>query len=332
MKPKAIQRDISVSRARQPVVATKLGKVTRLRENDPTRKAPESGRKRGLGMLSSGPYGAPRTVSLAWSILIGLVAVGVMALAITFWILPKIYGDSYGKTNRKVADDSRIRVVSRFESPSEKETLSLVKRAVANRDPALVETYFHLNGAAPGEVVEFFKALEGKEGAPSDYQWLSSLDADGMLIEGVLVSSTLEGKKFERLALLTPNDAGVWKLDFDAYARKCTPGWKDLLAEGAVRGVVRVLLGPDSYYNGVYQNEREWDCYAIGTPDVDMTLHFYCRSGSAAAEIVKKMFRDSLNPVRATLEVVRPEGGDPRQFEITSVVAQDWATRQMPAR
>ena len=62
----------------------------------------------------------------------------------------------------------------------EDEALDLVKRALANRDPGKVESFFHLGGASPDEVVEFIAGSEARDGRIERYDWLSSMDVEGL--------------------------------------------------------------------------------------------------------------------------------------------------------
>ena len=49
------------------------------------------------------------------------------------------------------------------------------------------------------------------------------MDVGGLLMEGVLVVYPGKERTMERLAFSTPDAAGIWKLDFDAFARSVTP-------------------------------------------------------------------------------------------------------------
>ncbi|MEO8613682.1 MAG: hypothetical protein ABI600_00955 [Luteolibacter sp.] len=222
------------------------------------------------------------------------------------------------------ADDALVRVASKFPSPSEADALNLVKRAISNRDPAKVAALFRMGSANPAEVIAFLKDSEVRDGAIERYDWLSSMDADGILLDGVNVAYKGREKPGERLALLTPNSMGVWKLDFDAFARSVKPSWKEILANSADHATVRVLVGRDAYYNGPYTDETQWVCYGIATPDIEEPLRGYCRVGSAEADSMEQLFSDGQQMRRVTLDIRHIKEADPRQFEITRVLANDW--------
>jgi hypothetical protein len=268
-----------------------------------------------------------------------LVVVVLAVLAVFFWIWmrPRMSRQPL-VSEAQAAALVKSRNVSAFVSPSEKDALDLVKRALALRDPTSVGKYFRPGSAAPREVIAFLSETESRDGELTGCQWLSSMDANGLLIDGVLVSTSRNGVPRNRLALLTPDDAGVWKIDFDAFARAVKPSWDKLLAAEGGQGLVRVVIAKDSYYNGPFKDETQWVCYGMATPDRDEILLGYCRKESPQARAMERIIsgevrtegdmRRTLN--RATLELRRPEAAENRQFEITRVLAEDWVLGAKP--
>lgn len=225
--------------------------------------------------------------------------------------------------------------VSAFESPTEGVALELVKQALALRDPAEVERFFRIGPAEPAAVVGFLEGMEAADGAVTGLQWLSSMDANGMLIDGVLVSTSKDGTPRNRLALLTPDEKGAWKIDFEAFARTVTPSWDELLAEDGGCGEVRVIVARDSYYNGPFKDDQQWECYGMASPDHDTILLGYCRKDTPQARAMARIFSEDKSEMnqrlnRATLELRRPEGAELRQFEIIRVLAEDWVLGDEP--
>ena len=94
--------------------------------------------------------------------------------------------------------------------------------------------------------------------------------------------------------------------------------------------MVRVILGEDSYFNGPFQDDRQWVCYGMGSPDTETVLLGYCRVGSPQARAMIWMSSKGAAVVRATLEIRRVEGASPRQFEIVRVLAEDWVMGKTP--
>lgn len=264
-----------------------------------------------------------------------MAALGVLAFFFWSWLKPQM------RKGPVVAEGGAAgmiqkRVVSEFESPTEGVALELVKQALAVRTAGEVERYFRTGPAEPAAVVGFLEGMEAADGVVTGYQWLSSMDANGLLIDGVLVSTSKDGSPRNRLALLTPNETGAWKIDFEAFARTVKPPWEELLAEdGGGHGVVRVIVARDSYYNGPFKDDKEWESYGMASPDSDTILLGYCRKGSPQARAMERIFSEEKNAVsqrlnRATLELKRPEGAEMRQFEISRVLAEDWVLAGEP--
>jgi hypothetical protein len=237
------------------------------------------------------------------------------------------------------------RVESRFESPSEEAALDMVKRGLAIREPATVEEFFHPGSASPEEVVDFLRKIDSAEGRVDGFAWLSSMDANGLLIDGVLVRTILDGKVRSRMAFLTPDEQGKWKIDFNAFARTVEPSWSELLEMGAAEGTVRVNVAKDTYYNGPFGDDRQWVCYGMVSPDTEVVMLGYCRKDSPQARAMERIVMDenalpggmpgalpgtAKAPKRATLAIRRVEGAESRQFEITRVLAQDWVLSETP--
>jgi hypothetical protein len=276
-----------------------------------------------------------RNVLIAWSLLLVTIGLGILVFFIWSWLRPQmsqgpVLADAEG------AGILQKHNVSAFESPSEGVALELVKQALALRDPAEVERYFRIGSAEPAAVIGFLEGMETVDGAVTGFQWLSSMDANGMLLDGVLVSTSKDETPRNRLALLTPDEKGAWKIDFEAFARTVKPSWDELLAEdGGGRGVMRVIVARDSYYNGPFRDDNEWESYGMASPDSDTILLGYCRKDSPQARAMARIFSEDNSTVnqrlnRATLELRRPEGAELRQFEISRVLAEDWVLADEP--
>lgn len=269
---------------------------------------------------------------LAWSVLLGLASLVVIGLTISMWLLPQLRRRSAKSEGDATDRETKVRVASKFSSPSREDALEMVRRALANRDPGKIDSFFRKGSASDGEILAFLNGMEAKDGPIQRYAWLSSMDQDGLLVDGVLVVAKGVDRPVERLAFLTPDAAGKWKLDFDAFARTVSPSWEELLAKRADDAVVRVFVGKDVYYNGPFQDEAQWVCFGMVSPDTDELLRGYCRVKSKEAEALKKLFADGQKMGRATLEIHRVKDGEARQFEITRVLAKDWILAEAPNR
>ncbi len=325
MNPKDIQLDIRSPRSRSVGQLPPIGKVTRLRESSASVDIAAQQLQYGnTSTYDRGGNPALRKLILLWSIALGTGTALIIGAAISFWILPYLRQRNHAASVKLIDPEMRVRIVSRFSAPGEDEALSLVRHAMANRDPAKVGALFHTGSANAAEVIGFFKNAETRDGAVTHCDWLSSIDGDGLPLEGVQVAFKGIDKPGLRLALLTPDDNGVWKMDFDSFARSVRPSWQELLDNHAARATVRVVVGRDVYFNGPFSDEKRWSCYGIASPDVDVLLRGYCAAGSAQESAMERLLAGGTATSRATLEIRHVPEGDSRQFEITSVLAKDW--------
>jgi hypothetical protein len=269
---------------------------------------------------------------MVWTMLLVAMALVLIAGAMVFWLRSRPAAASVASRT-----EDNVRIVSKFVSPSEDEALALVRRALANRDPAEVASLFRLGGASPAEVLEFIAGSETRDGRLIRCNWLSSLDVEDMLLDGVLLVYSGKATICERLAFLTPDDKGIWKVDFDAFARSSRPSWKDLLERRVDRAEVRVFVTRDVYFNGPFLDENQWVCVGMASPESkpllppeQELLHGYCRVGSPQAKAINRIFANGGQMNRMTVEIRRTEGADFRQFEITRVLAGDWVLPPKP--
>lgn len=275
-----------------------------------------------------------KKVILLWTAVLVAAVLGVLTVFLWSWLRTRM-GRQALTAEEQAAALVKERNVSAFDSPSEEVALDLVKQAIALRDPAMVGRYFRPGAAAPEEVIAFLTGMEERNGGVTGIQWLSSMDANGLLMDGVLVSTSKDGVPHNRLALLTPDEAGVWKIDFDAFARTVKPSWEELLAAGGGQGLARVIVARDSYYNGPFKDEAAWVSYGMVSPDTTELMLGYCRKDSPQARAMERIVSsedddEQFKLNRMTLELRRPEGAENRQFEITRVLAEDWVLGAQP--
>ena len=261
-----------------------------------------------------------------------LSGLAISCLAMTIWMGLKFNMDNskraVGKRSAKV--EVKERVVSKFPSPSEADTMAMVKMSVAIRDPEQISKYFRLSTSSSQEVVDFLAGMESRDGAIKGFRWLSSVDANGLSIDGVLINFAGVGKTRKRLALLTPDALGKWKIDFDAFARKVTPSWEEFLDKGAATAQVRTYIATDSYYNGPFKDDSRWTCYGIATPDREEVLLGYCKIGSPQAAALQEILAKGGKTFRVFLEIRRVDGAESRQVEISRVLAEGWVMSETP--
>jgi hypothetical protein len=333
VKERDIQRAVRSQRFNRAAGdAPSLGRVARVHSAKPPKDALRR-RKRGERKAMPGGHHR-RKVMLVWTAVLVAVVLGVLSVFFGSWLRARM-GRQLLSAEEQAAALVKNRNVSAFESPSEHAALDLVKQALALRDPAMVEKYFRPGAAGPAVVTAFLTGMEERDGAVTDCQWLSSMDVNGMLIDGVLVSTLKDDVPRNRLALLTPDDKGVWKIDFDAFARTVKPSWDGLLSAEGGQGLARVIVAKDSYYNGPFMDESRWVSYGMASPDTSEILLGYCRKDSPQARAMERILSgaeggDNRKMNRATLELRRPSAAEKRQFEIIRVLAEDWVLGKEP--
>lgn len=264
---------------------------------------------------------------LIWSGTLAIFALGVIGGALVLWM-------NRGQPETTAISGTpefQTRVASLFPSPSEDEALELVKQAMQAKTPGVVEHCFRLNGESSETILSFLKNMVKEDGPIKGYHWLGSIDSSDLLIDGVRVLLGNNVPQKDRIAMLTPNDEGIWKVDFHSFARTCSPPWEEVIRPDSKGGKVRVIFFPDTYYNAAFADDTQWSCFQLLSPDEDVTLLGYCRVNSPQHRAIVKVFvratrrnRSDQRPPRGLLEIRRVEGGEPRQFEITRVLAEDW--------
>lgn len=223
------------------------------------------------------------------------------------------------------------RIESKFKSPTEDEALAIVNSSIAASDEASVKKNFRLGSTDVATALKYLTEQHAKRGVPSGTSWHGSIDVNDMLVEGILLNWK-NGDDIDSLQLfLTPDERGVWQVDFDSFAGKCMPEWDLFVSGEAAEGTVRVWFSSDNYYNGPFVDENKWVCYSMARPQSDQILTGYCRVGSPQAAAMSSIMqrvrmrgKSNTSSFRATLEISRPEGAERRQYEIKRVLAEDW--------
>ena len=278
---------------------------------------------------------ARRRVLLAWSLLFTVMTLAVLGGFVWSWMKSRRSAVMAAAPLRSGTE----RVVSRFASPSEDVALGIVRKALAVRDEAVVGEFFRPGATSAGEVIGFLKLLAARDGEPGSYLWLGSMDADDQLIDCVMVTYPGDGTPLERLAFIVPDESGVWKVDFEGFARTSRPAWRELVDGVAERSEVRVLVARDAYFNGPFNDEGAWACFAMGSPDVKglfseddgmEILRGYCKADSPQKRALERILSGEQRMSRATLEIRRVAGADRRQFEITRVLSDEWVVGPQP--
>ena len=313
-----------------------LGRVERVARNvhGDSRKKSRSGRNGPKRRLErSGGGKAARRLS----VLVFLLTILTIIVTFILWSDKRLKQSTVSKFEKLSKLRPVERVGSQFKSPSEEQTRAIVTAALESKNEADVVTNFRLNGASPSEVLEFLRQEQEAKGSPRLGQWVGSVDFNNTLMDSILVRYEKDEETELRVALLTPDDQGVWRLDYESFARKCYPLWHDFVSGEATEGIVRIWFTKDNYFNGQYADDSKWLCFALGRVDSDEIIYGYCPIDSPQAEAMAKVMKrlqmneeikSSLS--RATLLISRSEGSEKRQFEIKRVLAEDWLLTETP--
>jgi hypothetical protein len=262
---------------------------------------------------------------LVSSIILGTVALGVVIAAFVLWLRPMLNRAKDTRERDRIAQESRERKVSQFESPSKEQSLALVRAALAVRDESDVEHLIRPGPLTARQVVDYLVDMETVDGKIEDYYWMSNVDKNGLLLEGVQVIFKNPERQRSRLAFLTPDETGRWKMDFAAFARWTAPAWDSLLKLQNGRGLIRVYVAKGGYFNGPFAEDTEWESFTLLSEDLDSNVYGYCKRGSLQQRAMEYLMAAvEEGPARATLEVRKTEGASKHQLEITRVLAEDW--------
>lgn len=326
MKSDDIQRSVrSASADRAAGDAPNIGRVARMPGTGLPKQKRRKRRDSGNGKRSRSRRSHKRVI-FVWSLLLCLMVVSALGIFSWFWLVPKMREGARDAELAKMNMVPAAKLPPRVPSPAEPTAVALVRNALAVKDEAKIPTFFRMGDHSAADIVQFFQTMPTVDGTIRDISWLGPMDANGLALDGLVVTfRSADDKPRNRLAILTPDEEGVWKIDFDAFARTATPPWKEFLAGMQASAVVRVYVASDNYYNGPFADEKEWVCYGLAAPDMDHILSGYCKRGSTEDVTLNALLKKGTKLVRATLEIRRVEGAEARQYEISRVVGEDWA-------
>ena len=343
MKSDDFQRSVrSTKNDRSEGDAPNIGKVGRMPGTGLPKGLRRKKRKSESGGRNSGevPKGnrvrdLRRKVVFTWSLVLSGVVLLILGGAVWLWIRPNMKTTVDKPSLLPTQADEGKFIRPTIPSLAEADAIALVKRALTVREPEKIVEYFRPGSSSSEQIVDFLKSLDEVDGPVSKVDALGSIDGNAMAVDGVVVTFKGSGSKGSgatrnRVAMLTPDESGKWKVDYDAFARTVTPPWNEFLEKGAKSAQVRVYAAEDSYYNGVFRDETQWVCYGIASPDTEQILLAYCKKGSPQAAAMASIFKKDTKLNRATLEIRRVEGSGPRQVEISQVLAEDWVVGDRP--
>ena len=260
---------------------------------------------------------------------VGLGGLMVLLVALLVWVLlPDRPGTTRGASLPAVGFEGRPSAPIFTPALGER----LVARALDAADPASLLPLMREPGAlAPGEAFEFLRRQRLDPG--STIHWLGPSPAESAEIQMFLIPSGEERRSRNHLVLLTPGSDGSWRIDFDAFARFSDPPLESWRPEAAGTALVRLVAGPDFYFNGAFSDESVWDCYSLVDEDLEQPLIGYCRRDGPQSRALRAIAQRDASPgrkARVTLELSRPPDALERQVLIERVLSDDWVLGDKP--
>jgi uncharacterized protein YwbE len=306
--------------------APSIGRVSRLREGLP------SGRERRSSKVTA-IDGIDKRISLSGGLGVFLLLCGLVVVGLAAWAFLS------SKRNQNASRAAGLPGIAAAEEkvlkqpgPEPEVLVGIVRSFLAARTPEALAPLIRKSEQETSAILAKLTRLEQEDGAIKDVRYLNPMSSRCLQLEGTVI--TFEGGR-NRLALLSPDEAGQWRVDFDGFDRYLSVGMDRILSGGAVDARVCFYVSVDSYYNSRFKDDREWACYGIASPDSDQLMFGYVPRGSAQQEALDaviatkaevrtgKSTRGFLQ--RMILEIRHHPDGEKRQFEILRVLSDEWA-------
>ncbi len=266
--------------------------------------------------------------SFAWSVLAIFFVISVLIIAIVRNVRNKVLIPLAANQTEKPIDlDKVFEDAENSDSTDLKsdEAIKIVTQALANRDPALIHDFFILGeGENPVEVMEDLIRIRETEGEITQTEWLALKFPSDSNARQVIVHSAREEIEQTRRAQLIRGSDGKWRIDLHAYLRKCDPSLKEIISAQSGTFIVRMFIAEESSYRGIYSDRSQWRAYSLASPDINDALYAYAKRGSSQDKALRSILLTHENFHHSTLSIVKQANSEPRQFEISRVIAANW--------
>lgn len=320
-----------------------LGKVRRITNDARDAEAGHAPRRRRRRSSRSGQRremeNRQSAVLKRWLVLILLVAGGSVA----FMVVSVVVDLRHSAINPV----EKPPATSAFRAPAlpAPEAVAMISGVLAANTPEQLAPLIRSSGMEPTTAFEGLQGLKAKYDGLGDPVWLGSLDSLLQPVEVVAVpKGSLPGTPL--VVCLTPEQE-EWRVDIDALLGVCDPAFEMFVEEKADAGMVRAEALRDTYFNGRFDDEDDWICLTLRHPDSEHVIYGYARKGTPQDEAIRAIERrnrladargdraagDHLGGrrmMRATFRLKRPDDALHRQYEIVSVLADDWVLAQHP--
>jgi len=213
-----------------------------------------------------------------------------------------------------------------FPPPASEAVVATVRKVLAMRNAAEFQDLVRLKGMSEAEAVDFLSHLTAREGKVTSVTWQSADNVNGLQLESAYVEFA-SGRP--RIAYLTPDGEGVWRVDLASFAGHCSVPWDEFYSGPERSAELRAMALKDNYYNGSYADEHAWSAYSLSNGSSDHVLVGYCKKGGPADQALMRMLKFRQN-FPTVVRVAKNTGGPGRQVEILSVLAEGWVLTDTP--
>ncbi len=307
--------------------APDLGRVSRMR-NGSTDKRPSK---------VTAVDGIDKRISAVMSLSGVLILCGVLVAGLGAWAFIS------SNNNKRVARQATAlgaapasETVDQVPPPKPSVQENVVRSFLNARTPEAIAPLIRKSDQDMPTILAKLAKLEERDGRVKRVRHSGGLSSKCLRSEGVVVE--FEGGR-NRLAILSPDDAGQWRVDFDGFDRYLSAGIDEILSGKALDARVRFFVSADSYYNTRFKDDEKWACYGIASPDSDQLMFGYVLRGSAQQTALDSVIttkaalraeRNRISSGRGTskrmiLDIRHHPDGEARQFEILRVLSDEWA-------
>lgn len=204
--------------------------------------------------------------------------------------------------------------------PDVNSCVAIAQKALASSAGDAWQEHVFLRNIEPEVFATNLEKLKKTEGVIEKIEWAGALEINDLSLEMVVVTF---GSAETRVAYLTHDADGVWRLDGESFLEWQGRPWAELLDKGNCKAIVRMIVMPDSYYNGVFSDEKEWICLSLKSLNGENQLSGYVRPQSAVHLAIMEIFKTSV-PAAVMVEISRNSAMEAKQFEIKRVIAHGW--------
>jgi hypothetical protein len=265
---------------------------------------------------------------VGWSLLAFFVSVSLLTVSIVRNIRNKVLVNPSSNETEKLIDLDKAFDDSEKSDPPElkpAEAVTLVTQALDNRDPGLMQDFFVLGkDVNPAEAMEELVRIREAEGEITRTDWLAPKFPGERSALQAVVHTAKDEKEQSRRAQFALGSDGKWRIDLNAFLRKCEPPLAEVLSAESGTFLVRVFVSEETAYRGMYSDKNEWRAYSLTSPDIEDSLYAYAKRGSSQDKALRRILIEDELLHHATLRITKEPESGPRQFQVSQVIAGNW--------